>query len=66
MTIGLLVRVSAKDVDDVVAVLDVEDFVRLERRKLSLSSHGYAQMWDEKLVTLVHRWVISAVAREPA
>jgi hypothetical protein len=60
MTIGLLVPVSAKDVDDVVSILDVEDFVRLERRKLSLGSHGYAQMWDEKLVTLVRRWVIGA------
>jgi hypothetical protein len=39
MTIGLLVPVSAKDLDDVVAVLDFEDFTRLDGRKLSLGSH---------------------------
>jgi hypothetical protein len=64
MTIALLVPVSAKGRDDVVAVLDVEDFVRLERRKLSLGSHSYAQMWDDDLVTLVHRWVMGAKRRD--
>jgi hypothetical protein len=44
ITIALLVPVSAKDRDDVVAVLDFEDFTRLDGRKLSLGSHGYAQM----------------------
>ncbi len=55
MTITLLVPVSAKDRNDVIAVLDLEDFTRLDGRKLSLGSHGYAQMWDDMLVTLVHR-----------
>jgi hypothetical protein len=64
MTIALLVPVSARDRDDVVAVFDVEDFVRLDRRKLSLGSHGYAQMWDDNLVTLVHRWVMGAKRRD--
>jgi hypothetical protein len=64
MTVGLLVPVSAKDRDDVVAVLDFEDFTRLAGRKLSLGSHGYAQMWDEELVTLVHRWVMGAKRRD--
>lgn len=30
----------------------------------SLGSHGYAQMWDDKLVTLVHRWVVGAKPRD--
>ena len=46
------------------AVLDFEDFTRLGGRKLSLGSHGYAQMWDDKLVTLVHRWVVRAKPRD--
>ena len=64
MTFGLLVPVAAKDLEDVVAVLDFEDFIRLEGRKLSLGSHGYAQMWDEKLMTLVYRWVVGAKPRD--
>jgi hypothetical protein len=55
-----LVPVSAKDRDDVVAVLDFEDFARLDGRKLSLGSHGYAQMRDAELLTLVHRRVHAA------
>ena len=46
------------------AVLDFEDFTRLGGRKLSLGSHGYAQVWDDKLVTLVHRWVVGAKPRD--
>jgi hypothetical protein len=64
MTIGLLVPVAAKELDDVGAVLDFEDFMRLDGRKLSLGSHGYAQMWDEKLVSWVHRWVVGAKPRD--
>ena len=56
--------VTAKERDDVVAVLDFEDFTRLGGRKLSLGSHGYAQMWDERLVTPVHRWVVGAKPRD--
>jgi hypothetical protein len=52
MKIALLVPVAAKGRDDVVAVLDVEDFERLGGRKLSLGSHGYAQMRDDKCVIL--------------
>jgi hypothetical protein len=46
------------------AVLDFEDFTRLGGRKLSLGSHGYAQMRDDKPVTLVHRWVVGAKPRD--
>jgi hypothetical protein len=64
MTMGLLVPVSAKDRDDVVAVLDFGNFTRREGRKLSPGSHGYARMWDEKIVTLVRRWVVGAKPRD--
>jgi hypothetical protein len=39
-------------------LLDPEDIERLGGRKLSVGSHGYAQMWERKTVTLVHRWVL--------
>lgn len=39
-------------------LLDAEDVERLGARKLSIGSHGYAQMWERKDVTLVHRWVL--------
>lgn len=39
-------------------LLDAEDAERLGGRRLSIGSHGYAQMWETKKVTLVHRWVL--------
>lgn len=39
-------------------LMDAEDVELLGSRKLSIGSHGYAQMWDQKTVTLVHRWVL--------
>jgi hypothetical protein len=39
-------------------LLDAEDIQALGRRKLSVGSHGYAQMWEQKTVTVVHRWVL--------
>lgn len=45
--------------DEVATVLlDVDDFLRLEGRKLSIGSHGYAQMWDSPHVMLLHRWIM--------
>lgn len=40
--------------------LDDENASKLGDRKLSLGSHGYAQMWNEEHVMLVHRWVMGA------
>lgn len=37
--------------------LDVEDFERLGDRRLSLGSHGYAQMCEGAVMT-VHSWVM--------
>jgi hypothetical protein len=39
-------------------LMDPEDIERLGGRKLSVGSHGYAQMWERKTVILVHRWVL--------
>lgn len=41
-----------------VTLLDVEDYERLQGRALSLGSHGYAQLWDERQMKVVHRWVL--------
>jgi hypothetical protein len=38
-------------------LVDQEDFDRLAGRKLSIGSHGYAQMWDGQ-VMLLHRWIM--------
>jgi hypothetical protein len=42
----------------VAVLLDAEDIELLGSRRLSIGSHGYAQMWERKTVTLVHRWVL--------
>jgi hypothetical protein len=39
-------------------LMDAEDIALLGSRRLSVGSHGYAQVWDRKTVTLVHRWVL--------
>lgn len=53
------IAVPASAGDFTVEVLvDQEDFERLAGRKLSIGSHGYAQMWDGK-VMLLHRWIMN-------
>ncbi|MET8765831.1 HNH endonuclease [Streptomyces sp. NPDC004658] len=39
-------------------LLDPEDFERLGRRRLSIGSHGYAQLWTGATVVLLHRWLM--------
>lgn len=39
-------------------LLDVEGYERLGRRRLSIGSHGYAQMWTGVTVVLLHRWLM--------
>jgi len=39
-------------------LLSVEDYERLGRRRLSIGSHGYAQMWTGVTVALLHRWLM--------
>lgn len=45
-------------------LLDAEDVVRLRGRRLSIGSHGYAQMWASESgrhIEVLHRWVMGAV-----
>jgi hypothetical protein len=59
------VRVPAKAGDLLLSVLlDAEDAGRLGDRKLSIGSHGYAQIVDDGMVNLVHRWVMGATRRD--
>jgi hypothetical protein len=53
------------------ALMDAEDAERPGERKLSLGSHGYAQMYElagdgseGKTTILVHRWVMGARRRD--
>lgn len=40
-------------------LMDEEDVERLAGRKLSIGSHGYAQMWNCPGVMLLHRWLMN-------
>jgi hypothetical protein len=54
-----VVRVPVKAGDLILhTLMDDADAQRLEGRSLSLGSHGYAQMFWNGRVTLVHRWVL--------
>lgn len=39
-------------------LMDVPDAERLGNRRLSIGSHGYAQMWNGVTVCLLHRWLM--------
>lgn len=59
------VRVPAKAGELLLSVLlDVEDAEQLGDRRLSIGSHGYAQIVDAGMVILVHRWVMGAERRD--
>ncbi len=52
------IEVQASRGDDWETVLvDIEDFVGLAGRSLSIGSHGYAQVWADQKVQLFHRWL---------
>lgn len=60
----------AKKGDLMVPVLmDPEDIEALEGRKLSIGSHGYAQMWEPTRgwggVILLHRWILGLKSGNP-
>lgn len=53
------IEVPAKRGDAYATVLlDLADYERLDGRKLSIGSHGYAQMWNRPGMILLHRWVM--------
>ncbi|MFJ1827416.1 HNH endonuclease [Streptomyces sp. NPDC088178] len=39
-------------------LIDPQDLDRLGSRKVSIGSHGYAQVSFDRCLTLVHRWVL--------
>lgn len=40
-------------------LMDEEDIERLASRKLSIGSHGYAQIWIRPKMMLLHRWIMN-------
>lgn len=53
------VEVSASHGDRMVVVLvDLDDYLRIDGRALSVGSHGYVQMWIRPRVVLLHRWLL--------
>ena len=55
----------AKSGDLMVPVeMDPSDIIRLGGRKLSIGSHGYAQIWDGR-VKLLHRWILRLEVGNP-
>lgn len=49
---------SAGEDCTVTVLVDDDTADRLAGRKLSIGSHGYAQMWDGR-VMLLHRWIMN-------
>jgi len=39
-------------------LVDVDDYFRLGGRDVSIGSHGYAQIADQGLMQLLHRWLL--------
>lgn len=53
------VEVPALDSGVQVTVLvDVDDYIALDGRRLSIGSHGYAQVWERPTVLLLHKWIM--------
>lgn len=48
----------------VLVQLDAFDLDRLKGRKVSLGSHGYAQIWDAGRHELLHRWALGLKPRD--
>jgi len=46
------------------AWVDEEAADRLAGRKLSLGSHGYAALWQDRSMLLLHRWIMGAEIRD--
>lgn len=56
------IELPASDGDDTATVLvDLDTYDRLNGRRLSIGSHGYAQMWERPHVMCLHRWVMGVI-----
>lgn len=53
------VEVDALDSGQHVTVLvDVDDYIALDGRRVSIGSHGYAQIWQYPTLLLLHKWIM--------
>lgn len=53
------VEVPALDSGVYVTVLvDVDDYIALDGRRVSIGSHGYAQIWARPGLRLLHKWIM--------
>lgn len=43
---------------DVTVLMDLDDYVALDGRRISIGSHGYAQVWERPHMLLLHRWIM--------
>ncbi|MFD3999920.1 HNH endonuclease [Streptomyces rubiginosohelvolus] len=42
----------------VAVLMDSEDFAALNGRRISIGSHGYAQVWERPRLLLLHKWIM--------
>lgn len=49
---------AMKSGTDVTVLMDVDDYVALAGRRVSIGSHGYAQVWQRPRMLLLHRWIM--------
>jgi hypothetical protein len=42
----------------VTVLMDVDDCIALDGRRISIGSHGYAQVWERPRLLLVHKWIM--------
>jgi hypothetical protein len=53
------VEVPASKSGTLVTVLvDIDDYLALDGRRVSIGSHGYAQIWERPNVVLLHKWIM--------
>lgn len=49
---------AMKSGTDVTVLMDPDDYVALDGRRISIGSHGYAQVWERPKLLLLHRWIM--------
>lgn len=50
---------ASKSGAQVTVLVDIDDFIALGGRRISIGSHGYAQIWERPTVVLLHKWIMS-------
>jgi hypothetical protein len=49
---------ASKSGTQVTVLVDVDDYIALGGRRVSIGSHGYAQIWERPTVVLLHKWIM--------